>query len=210
MPFVELFSMLFSMLVGRRRKKIERVVKALSYYQDDAGSPASVLELETAFFDAYKKKASAAVILKMANSYLGPYESFDAYSRSSLLVECDYEGERVVVKRRARNQVLNEVMAFFSGMLLLMFAVFLLLCGIYASVEVVKVLIRSGVEDFMSLDFKGVVEVCLVLLLGGGSLVLGSMMVWLSFKLLYVDRTRVAVLMADSIQDASSDTGARQ
>jgi|GEM_PF-3055996 len=197
----ELMSFFYSAVFGAKRRRVLRVIEAIKEYEESPNSVACRLELESAFFDAYKKKASAPVVMKMASSPLGPFEAFDAYSRSSLFISCDYAGESISVHPRARSGLLHELLSTFFGMVVLIISFGFVLFGGYVIFGLMRLLVGLDLELFFSMSFQDLLEILFPLIFGPVLLILGCLFLWLSIKLLVVDRTSAAVKMADSIRE---------
>ena len=74
----ELFLNLISRFFNRQRS-LDELCDALEKYQENKGSPARQLRLEAAFFKAYKKRASAKFIDRLARCDWGPHEALSVF-----------------------------------------------------------------------------------------------------------------------------------
>lgn len=110
-----------------RQRHLDELCNALAKYKIDSQNPAAQLKLETAFFKAYKKEASAKFIALLADSDWGPREAFMVFGRSSPAVMCDFQTHNIVLGRRWFN-----LSALTRALISSVFGALALACGVGA------------------------------------------------------------------------------
>lgn len=95
---LELFLNFVSQFFSRQRK-LSDLCDALKEYTNDKQSLATQLRLEAAFFKAFKKKASAKFIYRLAQCESGPLEALTVFGRTSVAVSCDFSTHNMKLSR---------------------------------------------------------------------------------------------------------------
>ncbi|OAZ99770.1 hypothetical protein [Halomonas sp. G11] len=95
----ELILSLISRFFSRQRN-LDYLYDALEEYTNDKRSLAKQLRLEAAFFKAFKKKASAKFIERLAQSEWGPLEALSVFGRTSVAARCDFDTHQLRLASR--------------------------------------------------------------------------------------------------------------
>lgn len=82
-----------------RQRKLDDLCDALDEYTNDKQSLAAQLRLEAAFFKAFRKRASAKFIYRLAQSEWGPLEALKVFGRTSVAVSCDFTTHNMRLSR---------------------------------------------------------------------------------------------------------------
>jgi|25BtaG_2_1085352.scaffolds.fasta_scaffold00173_3 hypothetical protein len=80
-------------------RKLNNLINALDSYTNNRSSLAAQLRLEAAFYQAFKKKASAKLIDRLAKLDCGPLEAFTVFGNSSPAVKYDFESNNITFGR---------------------------------------------------------------------------------------------------------------
>lgn len=201
MSIMESIAFIFKLIFGRRHNSVSKVIEALGKYEKFQSSTSHQLELEESFYNAYRKKASAQLILKMASSGSGPFEAFDIYSRSSVFIICDYQYHIIDVPKRLRRGDVFEFVSVVGGMILLGVSIVSLLAGISVVLELLQTFIGYTKNDFMAIGFNEVVDIFSMSFVGLVLLILAGGCSWMSSRLIVSNRTKAAIKLADIIRD---------
>lgn len=176
-----------------RQRHLDELCNALAKYKNDSQNPAAQFKLETAFFKAYKKEASAKFIALLADSDWGPREAFMVFGRSSPAVMCDFQTHNIVLGRRWFNRS-----ALTRALISSVFGALALACGVGAVfvgilliyLAVIQVELAGGVDilkESIELGFN-------VFLLGA----IAISAAWCGGLLVYVGWNTVGVLEAEN------------
>lgn len=83
----------------RKNIDFQELTEALGVYRNDKNSLNSQLKLEVAFYDVFKKRASAKLIYKIASLEWGVRESLRRFGNTSPAVTCDFSTHTVKIHR---------------------------------------------------------------------------------------------------------------
>ncbi|MFI2817636.1 hypothetical protein [Vreelandella piezotolerans] len=180
----ELFLNLISRFFNRQRS-LDELCDALEKYQENKGSPARQLRLEAAFFKAYKKRASAKFIDRLARCDWGPHEAFSVFGRTSPVFRCDFDTHNLTHGRwinfsRTKRALISLVIglpATLIGAATMTFGAFLLFNAF------LKVYTTGGTA-LLEGDVGQILNVFLVAVLGIAATVLGGYFAYSAWDLI--------------------------
>ena len=179
---LELFLNLLSQFFNRQRN-FDDLCDALEKYQEDEKSLARQLRLEAAFYDVFKKRATAKLIRQVASTDWGPRESMRVFGQSSQNVRCNFTTHKLEIVRLNKwlgrwlplVQFLNGVVIYASGVTLIIFSSFILY-------QLTAQMYFTKTIKLHDLSFPLFAEV--FMLAGGGflSMALGVLFIYVSWK----------------------------
>ena len=179
---LELFLNLLSRFFNRQRN-FDDLCDALEKYQEDEKSLARQLRLEAAFYDVFKKRATAKLIRQVASTDWGPRESMRVFGQSSHNVRCNFTTHKLEIVKLNKwlgrwlplVQFLSGVVIYASGVTLIIFSSFILY-------QLTAQMYFTKTIKLHDLSFPLFAEV--FMLSGGGflSMVLGVLFIYVSWK----------------------------
>ncbi|OJA07131.1 hypothetical protein [Halomonas sp. QHL1] len=144
---VEALLTLASQLFNRKRNLLE-LTEALNRYFNNSECIGAQLGLEAAFYDAFKKRASAKLIGRIAALEWGPRESLRIFGQTSHNIKCNFNTNDIdILKLNRYPGKWLTAWKFFSGVLLQAFGLTLLFLGTY-------ILCRMAVDTYFSGTIK--------------------------------------------------------
>lgn len=178
----ELFLNLISRFFNRQRS-LDDLCDALEKYEENKDSTASQLRLEAAFYDAFKKRASAKLISQIASTDWGPREAMSVFGESSHNVRCDFTTHELEIVRLNKwlgrwlplAQLLSGIIVHSFGVTLIFFSTFILY-RLVAQTYFTKVI------EIHNIDLPLFADIFLMAFAGFLTLVLGVLFTYASWK----------------------------
>ncbi|WP_083000594.1 hypothetical protein ACSTAY_01370 [Vreelandella alkaliphila] len=181
---VEVLLTLISRLLNRK-PKLDEVIEALGVYQNDRRKLCSQLRLEDAFYNAFKKRASAKLIEKIASINWGPRESLMIFGQAGPAVICDFTTHKMEIKRRVKlPEKWRMVIEFLSGVLFLLVGVTLFFLGTYTLYLLVGHIYFNDIKTLYDTGLKGFALLFQSSLMGFGATIFGAMFTHLGWSLI--------------------------
>lgn len=140
---LESLLMLASQLFNRKRNFLE-LTEALNIYHNNRDNIGAQLGLEAAYYDAFKKRASAKLISRIASLEWGPRESMRVFGQTSHNVRCNFMTHEIEILRL--NKYPGKCLTawkFLSGVMLQSFGMTSIFFGTY-------ILYRMAVDTYFS------------------------------------------------------------
>lgn len=175
---ISLISQLFN-----RKRNFQELAEALDSYQNDKESTGKQLRLEAAFYDAFKKRASAKLISQVASMEWGPRESMRVFGESSHNVRCNFTTHKLEIIRL--NKILGKwlpLFQFFSGVIIQTAGVTLLFIGTFIWYRLIVEIYFTGIIEIQDLSLVLFANIFQMVGVGSLATVLGVLFVYIGWK----------------------------
>ena len=169
----ELFLNLISRFFNRQRS-LDDLCDALEKYQNDKQNLAAQLRLEAAFYKAYKKKASAKLIDRLAKSDWGPREALSVFGRTSPVVRCNFNTHNLVLGRWLNlSRTKRALFALLLGLPAIVVGAATVFIGVFLLYVVFFGVYLSGAEEILKEGIDTGLKIYLVSIIGIGASIFG-------------------------------------
>lgn len=179
----ELFLSLVSQFFNRHRN-LSNLSDALEEYRNDKQSSAAQLRLEATFFKAFKKKASAKFIDRLAQSEWGPLEALTVFGRTSVAVSCDFSTHNMKLSRWFNyGSSRRAVIAFLLGLPAVVLGIASFLVGLFIMYVVFLEVYLTGGDEVLKEGIETAVKIFSVGSIGIAVTVFGGFFTYMGWDL---------------------------
>ncbi|MBA2781106.1 hypothetical protein [Billgrantia kenyensis] len=168
-----------------RHDKLTLLSDELANYLSDPENIAAQLRLESAFYQAFRKPASAKLVGRLASLNCGPMEALTTYGRVSQVVACDFSNHSLKVGKWFDIDLwLRVVLTLGFGITLIMVGLIGVSFGFFSLYSAVGDVYLNGFEAVFSQGVQGYAWLFIMVGFGGILSLFGVFLVYTGWDLI--------------------------